>query len=293
MAVEILIKKIILDGGNVRFDLMGKNLPENFLGMASDLKFADGGGDIKYEKMEWGNAFTGFAPENLPVKMVKNDWEAGKNEGTIIFGISLKADNLKNLHDGVIGSFYFSGKGNADLQFTGFQHEILSTYENGRVDLTDVKWLDAGQIKMPTEIISAGPVQIIEIAKTPVAKENVKSQAVKNVQNDAVIEATARTSATMSTQNSTQIPTLITTPTIYPNDMSNPDEVAQSDLTPATPTDLRSMDMPEKNELMALSDSQFFWWFGPCLIGLIVLLLISFFYLRRRPGNRTWQYSRV
>jgi len=256
MSVEILIKKIILDGGGVRFDLIGKSLPENFLGMAADLKFSGEG--VKYEKMEWGNAFAGFRPEELPVKMVKNDWETGSKEGEIVFGISLKSDNLKNLRDGVIGSFYFSGKGSSDMRFVGFQHEVLSSYENGRVDVEGVKWIDAGQIKMPTEAVFSDSLKSIEIVKTPAVLEISKNPIV-NMQKE--------------------LPVL--------------EDMAQSNIIPMLEMDLMKPEMMQKNESINSYNDQFFWWVGPGLIGLVLLLLISFFYLRRKVGNEALQHSRT
>lgn len=288
MSVEILIKKIILDGGNVRFDLIGKNLPGNFLGMAADLKFTNNGGDVKYEKMEWGSAFMGFVTENVPVKMVKNAWQPGQNEGKIIFGISLKADNLKNLHDGVIGSFYFSGKSvAADLQFAGFQHVVLSVYENGRVDLTDVKWGNAGQIKMPTEIISSGEVSSVEGIKVPL-EEGVKSPVEQTVVKNQII---GMKKGVASLENPTSDQVSISNSTIYPNDLPNLDEVMPNDSASVALAELRGMDISQQNQLARLSDNQFFWWMIPALIGLPLLFLGGWLYLRKRARNRTWQYS--
>lgn len=270
MTTEILVKKIILDGGKVRFDLIGKNLPENFLGLASDLKFAGGAGDIKYEKMEWGNAFAGFATEDLPVKMVKYAWETGRDEGRIIFGISLKAGDLKILKDGVIGSFYFSGKASSNIQFAGFQYEVLSAYENGRVDVTGVKWLNAGQLKMPGEVISTGT--------TLDNIQNKESVELKSLNQPAAINTSDLAKA------------LSSKPVVYSDEVPL-DEDSQIDLLPTSSVDLSGSTVLSDNKQSSLFDQQFLWWILPLLIGLFILLLGAWIYWKKRAASRTWQYS--
>ena len=287
MAVEILIQKVLLEGGAVRFDLVGKNLPENFLGMAADLKFNAGGVGVKYDKMEWGNAFAGFTPDNLPVKMVKYEKETAQGEGKIIFGISLKADDLKNLHDGVIGSFYFSGTAEAlrDLQFSGFQHAVISVYENGRVDLSDVKWLEtAQQIKLPADVISPAVTQTVEVVEPLTLSADKSLAALPNPVQIPIVKA-------VSAQQETKV-AVSELPSIVSNDFSSSEPV-NLETIPMLSADSGLTEFTHRNEVANNSDNQLFWWYGFALLTVVLLVLIGFLHARRKVVSRSWQYVRA
>jgi hypothetical protein len=135
MSVEIYVLKNQVQNGQQRFDLQGKNLPENLLGMAADLQFS---GDLKnwqFDHWEWGDVLTGKGIN--PILLVKPDWPNGK----LILGLTQKADQLKAVADGRLMSMYFKGKGQLDFQ--GFSRQILSIYDGKRVDLPGIVWKDS------------------------------------------------------------------------------------------------------------------------------------------------------
>lgn len=136
---KIYLRKTIVDG-QAKIDLIGENLPGNFLGIAADLKVLTAGGEgmrnFSLEKVELGSAFN--QPEQFqPILLYKADGEEAK----IVMGISLKANNLIEVKDGVLASFYLK-EVEASLDF---DRPVLSVFEEGRKDLNDVLWINSGE----------------------------------------------------------------------------------------------------------------------------------------------------
>lgn len=126
--------------GHIRVDVLARNLPQKFLGTAFDLHMDTQG--WKYEKYELGPLFT--EPHNvLSLATQKN------NPDRVIFGVTLKQGKSIQVLEGKIASFYitlpvsrFSEEAmNTPLEIH-FDHGVLSTYENARMDVRDVKWSD-------------------------------------------------------------------------------------------------------------------------------------------------------
>lgn len=146
---KIYLRKSVIDG-NTKIEMVGENLPKNFLGMATDLKVlnADGVGltDFTLEKAELGEAFKAQPEQFQPIFLYKSDQVAGE----IVLGLSLKANNLAEVKDGVLLNLYL--KNNVNLTF---EKPILSIYEGGRRDLIDTVWENSVQISQGTSQVAA------------------------------------------------------------------------------------------------------------------------------------------
>lgn len=253
MAVEIFMQKVVT-GNGLRFDLSGKNLPGNFLGMAANLKF-EGLKVEDYQKMEFGNAFGAFKNEELPIKMIKNDL----GNGQLIFGITLKADSLTPMKDGVIGSFFFNGA--ADGKFVGFENQVLSQYENGRVDLKDVKWLSGLDKKLPVEVIGSVSAEVADERSVvgPLAAAAPKS-----------VELPRKLQSVIEKMSSKEM--------ILEN-VGDLSESYQSDLSPEAV--VRAEEIELKPQSAGLDDS-FFWYSGIALLGVVILMAAAWFYVKQK-----------
>jgi hypothetical protein len=156
---KIYLRKTIIDG-QAKFDLVGENLPANFLGMAADLKVLTAGGEgmrnFSLEKVELGSAFS--QPEQLqPILLYKADGEEAK----IVLGISLKANNLSEVKDGVLASFSLK----ESAVHLDFDRPVLSVFEEGRKDLNDVLWINSseyGQGIATVGVIDGGLEEVVE-----------------------------------------------------------------------------------------------------------------------------------
>lgn len=136
-----LIKTVLSDG--VRFDLFVENMPENFLGLAADLKF-DGEGN--YLRMEFSDQIVGMPFERQPVKMVK------EKADTLIMGMTFKAADLPKLESGVLASFFFDG----EKDFKAFENKVFSIHQNqSRMDL-QVDWIASLEGKKMLNNLSPG-----------------------------------------------------------------------------------------------------------------------------------------
>jgi hypothetical protein len=131
---KIYLRKTLIEG-NSKIEIIGENLPSNFLGMATDLKvltLGDGAVEnFSLEKAELGDAFKAQPEQFQPIFLYKSD----QNVGKIVVGLSMKANTLAEVKDGVLASFYLKG----DLNLA-FEKPILSIYDQGRQDLQDVNW---------------------------------------------------------------------------------------------------------------------------------------------------------
>lgn len=126
---EIKIVKNLLTDGVTRFDLVGKDLPEQFLGLAFDLKLNGNWLKTVYQKTEFGEVLRNLMVE--PIKMAKFEG------GVLIAGMTFKADQVTHLKDGVLLSFYFAG---GEVEAEGVERQVLSIFDRYRRDLS-ANWL--------------------------------------------------------------------------------------------------------------------------------------------------------
>ncbi|MGL5831088.1 MAG: hypothetical protein ACRCZE_02970, partial [Candidatus Altimarinota bacterium] len=130
---KIYLQKSVVDG-QTKLDLLGENLPKNFLGLAMDLKVSGESKGFSLEKVELGAAFEELPEQFKPILLYKAEQEEAK----VVFGLALKANNLAEVKDGVLASFYLADGGDGDF---AFDKQVLSVFENGgRKDLNDVVW---------------------------------------------------------------------------------------------------------------------------------------------------------
>lgn len=141
---EITIRKVQLSDGLVRFDLYSSGLPKNFLGLATDILFSGDVDGVGYKGMEWGVVFEDLGGAQFPINMVKYL----PDEGRLVMGITLKANNLPALADGHLASFIFD----KDIVPIGFENSVLSTFDGSRKDVVDVEWTVLGEIQSSDEV---------------------------------------------------------------------------------------------------------------------------------------------
>ncbi|MCC7432933.1 hypothetical protein IT412_05435 [Candidatus Peregrinibacteria bacterium] len=158
-----IIKNVLADG--VRFDLYIDRVPADFLGLAGDLKFGGTGVYLRTDLSETINALP-FVQQ--PIKMVKAD------QDKLVMGLSFKANQLAQIPDGVLASFWFEG----DKEFLGFEKEVFSVYRDGvRQDLL-VNWSNDQQIvsatsreKVPVKVKNVADVSL----ETPLSAQLVET----------------------------------------------------------------------------------------------------------------------
>ncbi len=130
---EIFLQSAGLADGTTRYDLTGKDLPANFLGLAADIRFEKGFLEGDFMGMENGRIFQNLSLDQKPLVMAK----ALPDQGKLVLGISMKAKELPAVSDGILASFKMSSRAPA---VTSFENQVLSTFDNGRKDLSAVIW---------------------------------------------------------------------------------------------------------------------------------------------------------
>lgn len=125
---EIILQKSWLPDGNVHFDLIGKDLPKNFLGLAADVNFNSHFREGDYLGLSLSSGRQPLADQSHWIAMAK----AEPGQGKIILGLTQKSDLLASVPDGVLASFTFK---NTALEVAGFANQVVSVYENGRKDV--------------------------------------------------------------------------------------------------------------------------------------------------------------
>lgn len=125
---EIILQKVNTADGGARFDLIGKDLPKNFLGLAADLDFKTKFGESDYKGMVLSPAMQKLSEQAKLINLAKAEPKSGK----IVIGMTFKSSELAQLKDGLLASFLFkTGK----MEAAGISNQVLSAYENGRKDI--------------------------------------------------------------------------------------------------------------------------------------------------------------
>lgn len=155
MNTEVKIIKNVLANG-VRFDLYISAMPADFLGLAGDLKF---GGNGIYLKTDLSESINALPFDKQPIKMLKADLDK------LVMGLSFKANQLVEISDGIVASFWFEG----DKDFLGFDKQVFSVYRDGMRQDLSVDW------KNDQQIVSAKSVE-----KVPVKVKNVADISLEN-----------------------------------------------------------------------------------------------------------------
>lgn len=151
MNTQVKIIKNVLANG-VRFDLVMNGMPEKFLGLAADLKF-DGKG--KYLRMDLSDSVNALPFAEQPIKMLK------PADDRLVMGLTFKSNQLPQLRDGVLASFWFEG----DKDFAGFEQQVFSVYgSGGREDLA-VSWGNGQSVvtTLKQEKLPAKPKSVAEL----------------------------------------------------------------------------------------------------------------------------------
>jgi hypothetical protein len=117
------------DDGLIRIDIIARKVPENLFGASFHLVSKDT--VFQLERYERGNV---FAVE--PLLLVR---EKETEDYRIIVGTSLKRDDILQAKDGVLLSLFVKplAKGSYSVSF---ENALLSTFNNGRQDMTNVEW---------------------------------------------------------------------------------------------------------------------------------------------------------
>ena len=157
---EIILQKNDLPGGGVKFDLIGKNLPQNFLGIAADIDWKKTFAGANYKGMVLSADWQHLSDAGNLINLAKAIPEQGK----VVFGITLKPGGLAKITDGVIASFVFSDQ---KVEPVAFSNQVLSVFESGRKDLP-VKWT----IVSPNSSLKVG----VQAASPVVNAPNLYSQ---------------------------------------------------------------------------------------------------------------------
>jgi hypothetical protein len=157
---EILIDKVLLPEGVVRYDLKVSDLPANFLGLATDIVFTGDMAKADYLGMQWGEVFDGLSATQRPINMVK----ALPDQGKLVMGITLKSNDLPTLRDGVLASFNFK---HDVLGVTGVESPVFSTFDVARKDIMGVQWTisDAAKQVGGGKIAEMGGINVVEVEK--------------------------------------------------------------------------------------------------------------------------------
>lgn len=124
--------KIILQQENLNnFILKADKLPQNWLGLAGDLK--------------WQNDFLQGEPQIILAPQIDDLVQQGKmmflykvnkEEGNIIFGLSFKGQEIVQIKSNELFAVHFVGKVG---EFERFDNTVFSVMEQGRKDI-DINW---------------------------------------------------------------------------------------------------------------------------------------------------------
>lgn len=133
---EIILRKGAISGDLVKYDLLARDLPDNFLGLAADLKFQKPFGAADFAEVFSGEMFRSLSAPQQPFIMAR----ALPDQGKLVFGMTLKSGDLPRLNDGVLASFTFQ---NPKLALAGVENQVLSIYDQGRKDWGQTTWIIA------------------------------------------------------------------------------------------------------------------------------------------------------
>lgn len=146
-----------------RLDVMGKDLPRNFLGVAFEISIKDSTNFLKdwsYQKFELNGDLNN--PEKiLSLATFKT------NPARVVFGLTFKQGSAITFKNGKIVSFYLSlpkSELNQNLLFH-FDRKVLSVFDGERKDLSAVSWQD-GQF----DFLSLSNAQAVQPQKGADAK---------------------------------------------------------------------------------------------------------------------------
>ncbi len=144
---EIILQKNGAGKEGLQFDLLIKNVPENFLGLAADINFEGDLAAADFRGMEWGEVFQSLSDKDKPIELIKVLPEQQK----VVLGITFKATGLPRLQDGKMATLVFEKDG---IIPKSFENRVLSVFENGRRDLSDTVWTVEGQPALKTGSLS-------------------------------------------------------------------------------------------------------------------------------------------
>ncbi len=131
MNPKVSLVKVIESDGQMRLDLVIENMPKKFLGLATDLVFDNPAALKQFDRFEFGPVFNLIEGENKPFFLTKAE------DDRLVFGMAQKGNQLQKLEDGIVGMFYFQ----QPLDFKlGFEHAVLSLFDQGRMDVEEVEW---------------------------------------------------------------------------------------------------------------------------------------------------------
>lgn len=120
-----------------RFDLIIKDLPKNFLGLAADIKFEGDLSAADFRGTEPGEFFQGAADGDKPIELIK----VLPDQHKVVLGITLKANRLlpsvPGKTEGRLVSLVFN---NDKITPKSFENQVLSVFDQGRRDLPDTIW---------------------------------------------------------------------------------------------------------------------------------------------------------
>ncbi len=139
---EIIMQKNRLPDGRVKLDLIGKNLPRNFLGLAADINLKKPFEEDSYDQMVLAPILKDLADQNSLIDLAK----ALPKEGKIVLGLTLKSDHLVSLPDGLLLSFIFDDQ---SIEISEISNQVISVYEQGRKDI-EANWSVNNQVEQQT-----------------------------------------------------------------------------------------------------------------------------------------------
>jgi len=121
------------ENGNTVVLLKGKNLPDDFLGLGFDLKIAgmEGGANVEVVLAK-GLEELGSAK---PIVINRN---LTKEDGKLVVGLTMKANQLEEIEDGVLLFLRFDKEVKGQITVL---NTVFSKYDKQRIDLKDVKWV--------------------------------------------------------------------------------------------------------------------------------------------------------
>jgi len=157
MTTQIFLQSQILQNkpdSFLRVDVNAQDLPQHFLGIAFDLLVPV---DWQFDYLEPCGVFD-FEDSNI-FHLVSEQPELNRQPPMerVVFGLAIVGNQNSQtrsvqapLKDGCVASFYFRPKNGANPDLIGqnlkndaeisFEHQVLSVFNNGRRDFTDVNW---------------------------------------------------------------------------------------------------------------------------------------------------------
>jgi len=172
--------------GGYKIDLVVHDLPQNFLGLAFDLKFNDPAGAADFAEVLPGQIIGSLPVEEQPIIMAK----ALPEQSKLVFGLTWKAKNLPKLSDGVLATFTFK---NGDPGLMELENQVASIYDQGRHDWRQTSWkIDGGNIASQTGATGAktekpANLQVSAPNLSPAGEEQKPTVTVPNNLNDQAL----------------------------------------------------------------------------------------------------------